>query len=127
MRQKRRMTGADFEAIRPFLKHISFERLEAARAALVDGTTYQTVGTSFGWSRQAVGDAVNAVWRAYESYQESRSAEARAGALVPPGWQRVTLVAPEHLVRKFKDEIAREPLPAMKKARQARATAKDPQ
>jgi len=100
------MISAEFEAVRPFLK-ISDDRINAARAALVDGLTLQTVGDRYGWSRQAVGDAVGAVWRALENYHQSQRAAANAGALLPPGWEQVTLIAPSHLIAKFRAEIAK--------------------
>ena len=99
------MTRAEFEAVRPLLK-ISEDRIEAARAVLVEGQTLQALGERFGWSRQAVFDAVNAVWRTLESYHESQRAESNAGTLMPPGWERVTLIAPSHLIAKFRGEIA---------------------
>lgn len=105
MRAKRRMSAAEFEAVCPLLK-ISDDRIKAARAALVDGQTLQAVGNQFGWSRQAVGDSVNAVWRTLESYHESQRAAANAGTLLPPGWEQVILIAPTHLIAKFRDEIA---------------------
>jgi hypothetical protein len=99
------MTAAEFEAVRPFLK-ISDERIEAARLAMVEGETLSSVGSRYGWSRQAAGDAVRVVWQALESYQASQRATANAGALLPPGWEQVTLIAPAHLIEKFRDEIA---------------------
>lgn len=105
MREKRRMTATEFEAVRPLLK-ISAERTEAAREALVGGDTLQAVGERYGWSRQAVGDAVNAVWRVQENYLESQRVMANAGTLLPPGWEQVTLIAPTHMVAKFRREIA---------------------
>lgn len=105
MRAKRRVTAAEFEALRPLL-NISADRIEAARLALVDGKTLQAVGDHFGWSRQAVGDAVSVVWKTLESYHESQRAAANAGTLLPPGWEQVTLIAPSHLIAKFRGEIA---------------------
>jgi hypothetical protein len=105
MREKRRMTAAEFEAVRPLLK-ISTDRIDAARSALVDGDTLQAVAEVYGWSRQAVGDAVNAVWRTCELYRQSQRAAINAGALLPPGWEQVTLIAPSSLIAKFRAEIA---------------------
>lgn len=105
MKAKRRMTGAEFEALRPLLK-ISDERVQAARLALVDGQTLQGVANLYGWSRQAVGDAVKVVWKTFERYHESQRAAASAGALMPPGWEQVTLIAPTALIAKFRAEIA---------------------
>jgi hypothetical protein len=105
MKAKRRMTGAEFEALRPLLK-ISDDRVQAARLALVDGQTLQGVANLYGWSRQAVGDAVKVVWKTFERYHESQRAAASAGALMPPGWEQVTLIAPTALIAKFRAEIA---------------------
>jgi len=105
MRAKRRMTAAEFEAVRPLL-NISDDRIKAARLALVDGQTLAAVGYQFGWSRQAVGDAVSVVWKTLESYHESQRVAANAGALLPPGWEQVTLIAPVNLIGKFRREIA---------------------
>lgn len=104
MRAKRRMTEVEFEAVRPLLK-ISDDRIEAAYAALVNGETLQTIGNRFGWSRQAVGDAVSVVWRTLTNYHHSQRAAANAGALLPAGWEQVTLTAPSYLVDKFRSEI----------------------
>lgn len=105
MKAKRRMTGTEFEALRPLLK-ISDDRVEAARLALVDGQTLQGVANLYGWSRQAVGDAVKVVWKTFEKYHESQRAAASAGTLMPPGWEQVTLIAPTSLIAKFRAEIA---------------------
>jgi len=119
MRAKRRMTAAEFEAVRPLLK-ISDDRIKAARLALVDGQTLQAIGDQFGWSRQAVGDAVSIVWKTLESYHESQRAAANAGALLPPGWEQVTLIAPSHLITKFRAEIAQASPQPVKKATRAK-------
>jgi hypothetical protein len=105
MRSKKRMTAAEFEALRPLLK-ISSDRMAAARAVLVDGLTYQAVGDQFGWTRQAAGDAVNIVWRTLQRYHESQKATANAGMSLPDGWEQVTLIAPSYLIPKFRGEIA---------------------
>jgi len=100
------MSAAEFNAVRPFLK-ISEDRIEAARRALVDGDTLQTVGKHYGWSRQAVGDAVGVVWRAFGDYKESQQATAAAVGHLPPGWDSVTLIAPHELIRKFREDISK--------------------
>lgn len=105
MRVKRRMAAIEFETIRPFLK-ISDDRIKAARAAMVDGRTHQSIGEEFGWTKQAVGDSVSHVWRALQAYHESQAVAARSAGLLPPGWEQVTLTAPSELVAKFREEIA---------------------
>lgn len=105
MKAQRRMTGVEFDAIRPLL-NISEDRIKAARMALVDGQTMQGIANVFGWTRQAVFAAVNVVWRAAERYHESQRAANSAGTLLPPGWEQVTLIAPSSLIAKFRAEIA---------------------
>lgn len=124
MREKRRMTAVEFEALRPLLT-ISAERIEAARLALVEGQTLAAVGEKFGFTRQAAGDAVSVVWKRLEDYHEAQRVTASAGALLPPGWEQVTLIAPTPLVAKFRAEIAQwAPPPKAKKTPQK--TAKPP-
>ena len=125
MRTKRRTTAAEFEAVRPLL-NISHDRIEAARLALVEGRTLQAIGDQFGWSRQAVGDAVSVVWKKLEDYHESQRAAANAVALLPPGWEQVTLIAPSHLIAKFRGEIAQaSPQPERAKSAPARSKRKE--
>jgi hypothetical protein len=102
---KRRMTAAEFDAITPML-HISRERIDAARAALVDGHTQQSIATPRGWTRQAVNDAVNAVWKKLNEFQAAQSKSASSAVLLPPGWEQVTLIAPRALIEKFRAELA---------------------
>ena len=106
VRPKRRMTAADFDAIRPLLPNIREDRCAAARAALVDGETLADVAEKYGWSRQAVNTVVNTFWDALTRYHEAQRATANAGVLLPPGWDQVTLIAPTRLIDKFRAEIA---------------------
>jgi hypothetical protein len=100
------MTGREFDAIRPLL-NISEDRVNAARAALVDGQTLQGVANLYGWgARQSVGDAVRVVWKTFAKYNETQRAAASAGTLLPPGWEQVTLIAPSHLIEAFRQQIA---------------------
>lgn len=100
---KRSLTAAEFDAVAPFL-NISEDRKKAARMALVDQMTLQSVGNVFGCTKQAVADCTTRVWREFEAYQQSLNAQ-RAGEL-PEGWERVTLVAPKELVASFYAQIA---------------------
>lgn len=83
MSTKRRMTGVDFAAVRPFLK-ISAERIEAARQVMVDGKTMTTVGAGCGWTKQAVDNAVRTVWVAFGQYNQSKAVSARMEAAQRP-------------------------------------------
>lgn len=99
------MTVAEFAAVRPLL-NISEDRIEAARAALVEGRTLKDVGDQYNWTRQAVNDSVNVAWRTLESYREAKCAEINASiGSLSPGWEQVTLLAPHDLIAKFRDEI----------------------
>ena len=107
------MTTQEFEAVRPLL-NISDDRINAARSALVAGQTLQGVANIYGWSRQAVGDAVRVVWNTFEKYHESQRAAASAGMVLPPGWEQVTLIAPSALIAEFRQQIA-QAVPVTKK------------
>ncbi len=102
---KRRMTAAEFEAVQPLL-HISQDRIDAARAALVDGRTHQAIAAPHGWTRQAVNDAVTVVWNVLRDYRVAQSKSENSGLLLPPGWEKITLIAPTALIEKFRAEIA---------------------
>lgn len=105
MKSKKRITAAEFQALLPFL-NISDDRVAAARAAMVEGQTLKSIGETYGWTRQAAGGVVSAVWRVFEKYREAQSLAAKSGILLPPGWEQVTLIAPSHLIAKFRAEIA---------------------
>ena len=66
------MNAVEFESVRHLL-NISDERIKAARSVLVDGETYQNAANQFGWSRQAVGDTINVVWRTLLKYRKAQS------------------------------------------------------
>lgn len=74
--------------------------------ALVEGATWQIIAEKYGWSRQAVGGTISAVWGLVEKYRESQRTAASAGALLPPGWEQVTLIAPGYLIAQFRRDIA---------------------
>ena len=75
---KRRLSAKEFDALRPLLR-ISERRIEAARLAMVEGHTLQSVADRYGWTRQAVGDAVRIVWRQHERYIMAKNREAASG------------------------------------------------
>lgn len=107
MKATRRLAAAEFEAVRPLLTHLAAPRIAAARSVLVDGQSMQAVATAHGWAaRSTVLDCVDAVWKVLSAYREAQAAEARAGVLLPPGWEQVTLVAPSALIARFRNEIA---------------------
>ncbi|MCC7684735.1 TrfB-related DNA-binding protein [Janthinobacterium sp. FW305-128] len=103
-----KMTHAEYEEILPLLKNISDERKKAAYARLVDGLTYQSIANQYGWTRQSVYQAAKAVMAKYEVYLEAKASRANSTTLLPVGWERVEVIAPAHLIKKFRAEIAKE-------------------
>lgn len=105
--KKLSMTAVEFAALEPFLDNISTERLKAARLVLVDGMTYEGAAKviNLGWTRQAVADCVRVVRKAFQAFQKA-SAVAQSDKEIPPGWERVTLVAPSELISDFYEQIA---------------------
>ena len=55
--------------------------------------------------RQAVGDAVDVVWRTLLRYRESQKVAANADESLPDGWEQV-VGCTKHLIAKFRGEIA---------------------
>jgi hypothetical protein len=106
MRTKRRLTAAEFDAVRPFLR-ISLERIDASRSALVDGLPLREIAARYGWTKQAVSDAASKVLKVMDRYRESQRVSSAAGSQLPLGWEQVTLVTPTYLIEKFRQEIAR--------------------
>lgn len=121
MRSKKRLTAVEFDMLRPFLK-MTEDRIAAARAMMVDGLSGRDAAAPHGWVRQNATDAANLVWRAYEDYQVAREREEDDAALMPPGWARVTLIAPIELIARFRDEIAEASVQGPRKARTTQQT-----
>ncbi|WP_395009162.1 TrfB-related DNA-binding protein [Undibacterium sp.] len=105
VRTKRRLTQTEFNAVKPFLK-ISEDRQSAAEMFLVHGKTYEAAAKPFDWTRQAVFDAVKQVWKKHLDLKTAQTIESNEGLLLPPGWVKITLIAPSCLVAKFRDDIA---------------------
>jgi hypothetical protein len=103
-RQRRRLTPLEFDVLLPLLD-ISADRRAAARAALVDGRTFSSIASQYGWRPQAVNGAVTVVWRMRERYRQSQRMIANAERFLPPGWELVSLVVPSHLVPQIRAEI----------------------
>lgn len=109
MRQQRalrRLSAAEFDMLRPYMRRMKDTRIEAARSVLVDGLSWKDVADVQGTSRQSVGDVVGRVWSMWEKHQETQLAA--ENLVLPPGWERVTLVAPSYMIDHFRALIARE-------------------
>jgi hypothetical protein len=107
VRQKRRLTEAQFDSVRPFLG-ISEKRIRAAYEAMVLGKPMGAISLEAGWCKQAVSKTVGVVWETYLRIQEHPGNRGpKRLALLPPGWVEVTLVAPAHVVEKIKLDFAK--------------------
>lgn len=118
MGTKRRISAIEFAAVLPLLRKITGDRKEAARLALVEGERHSVIAEKYGCSRAAVTDAARVVFEKVEAYRRSQEVmrKAQGGEAIPPGWERVELVAPAALIEKFKAEIPTIPTPAKRKA-----------
>lgn len=91
----RRLTAAEFAAVRPtlILMKIAEPRIEAAHAVMVDGKSIVTVAREQGWTKQAVSNTVRRVWEFHEAQAKGQAAEgaekpaegAQAAAFATPG------------------------------------------
>ena len=109
--KKRRMSAAEFDAVVPLLS-MSENRLNAARAALVDNEKLEDIARPNGWDKQTVGGAVNIVWKAFQRVKESLRLAELGGVSylrdeldLPDGWKRVCIDAPEYLIDIFQAEV----------------------
>ena len=102
----RRLTAEQFDAVMYLITRMSNARRAAARSALVDGRTAQSVASEYGWRRSAVHNAETVVWRGYERYLAAKKAEALPHVSLPRGWVRRTIVAPRESLEKFERYLA---------------------
>lgn len=113
----RRLTPIEFEAARALVNKMSDARVAAARSVLVDGASLQSASDAQGWvSRNTAHEAAQRIWAAHERAQELAQEADAARALLPPGWEQVTLVAPTSLIRQWRKQVAdyvRENVPAV--------------
>lgn len=93
---KKRLTEAEFQAAIRDLD-IGTQTIEIARGVLVEGRPQVEFVKSLGLSKGAVSQAVTRVWAA-------------AGAHLPDGYKRVSVVLPEHqafIVKKWEADAKR--------------------
>lgn len=102
-RKIRRSTAPEFEAVLLLVNRMSAQRREAARLALVDGQTQQSVAERYGWTRNAVDNAERVVWRVYGCYLKAKKA---GRSRLPRGWARATIAWPRSAVKKAQLEVA---------------------
>ena len=100
-----RLTAHEFAAFRPFLRNDP-DRVEVARLVLVEGLTHEAAGQRYGLSRVNVTMLMAAVAKSYERHQRAQAeADQAVAALLPPGWERATVVAPRQLLERLRAEV----------------------
>lgn len=102
---QRRLSGVDFDAAANQLaSRLGAERLSAARSAMVDGEKFEDIALAKGWkTRNSVSVIVRKVWDAH--LELKRVQRVPGGEAYPPGWHKVTLVAPDSLIDKWSKEL----------------------
>lgn len=98
MTNQKRLTAAEFDAIRPHLDNLEDKNILAARRILVDGAMQKHIAAELAMTKEAVSAIVKRVWtRHVESGHR------------PDGWERVEMVLPADLaeVAKTLGDVAR--------------------
>jgi hypothetical protein len=94
---KKRLTEGQFHEAVKGLK-VGEQTLEIARSVLIDGKPQADFVAQLGLSRGAVSQAVDRVWSAHQAKN------------LPPGYERVSAVLPEHqafIVKKWAEDATR--------------------
>ncbi len=97
----RKMSAIQFDAVQLLITHMSPERRAAARLALVEGQTQQSIAAIYGWGRTAVDNAERTIWKAPARYEAAKKLEEKASSALPRGWGRVTVDVPRALAKKL--------------------------
>jgi len=106
-REERRMSKAEFNAIRGMMK-LSKDRTDAAYAVLVNGEGLKAVADQYGWTRQAVNGAVRSAMSALNKYRTAQEIEHNEiKARLPENWDLVSMAAPVDLIDKFRISVSR--------------------
>ena len=71
----RRLSDLEFAAVMCLISKMSDARRAAAKSALVDGMTDQSIANHYGWGRTAVHNSTCVVWRMHQRYLKAKSAE----------------------------------------------------
>ncbi len=89
---KRQLTPEEFKALRPHLTRMKPQNVDAAYQVLVTGKTQLAMAKELGITQQSVCDAVNAVWRHFQTYYEKKT-----GFKIPADWIKVSAVLPPEM------------------------------
>lgn len=91
MTKTKRLTQAEFDAIRPHLDNFEAKNIEAVRRILVGGVLQKDIAAEMKMTKEAVSALVGRAWQHH----------IERGAL-PEGWQKVQMALPPDLA-----EVAR--------------------
>lgn len=100
----RRASAEQFAAVLPHLTSIADKRIEQARLAIVDGVQLNEIAEQAGVSPNAISKLVRQVWETMQ--RENIIAPEEGEEVLPPGWERVTMVAPKEFIERMKSELA---------------------
>lgn len=102
-RSTRRVSEFQFNAVVPHLSGLAPHRIENARKVMVDGVLLKDIAEQENISPNAISKLVRQVW---ETMERENIVVADAPELIPPGWERVTLIAPSEYIAKVRDDFA---------------------
>jgi hypothetical protein len=103
-KKSRRLSATEFDAVMCLIGRMSVARRAAARMALVEGRTGQSIASEFGWVRTAVNNAESAVWMTHQRFLAAKLHESNANPL-PAGWGRVEITAPMPVLEQIKKDV----------------------
>lgn len=99
---KRRLTLSQFEAAKNYV-HISGERIEAARLAMVHGKKIKDIAKIYGQTSQAISIDIRKMW---EAYQQSKALQSEPSEILPAGFEKAVIIAPTEIMNRIRQELA---------------------
>jgi hypothetical protein len=83
MANKKQLTAAEFETIRPLLDRFDGKNIIAIRRVLVEGVLQKDIASELKLSKEAVSAMVGRAWRVHLEHGDR-----------PPGWRKIEVVLP---------------------------------
>jgi plasmid maintenance system antidote protein VapI len=89
---KKRLTAQEFETVRPHLKRVKPQNVQAIYEHLVDGRQQTELAEELGITKKAVSQMVSKVWALHIKYGER-----------PDGWTSISVTLPNDMADVVKD------------------------
>lgn len=83
MANKKQLTAAEFDNIRPHLERFKEKNISAIRRVLVEGVLQKDIASELKLTKEAVSAMVGRAWRAHLEHGDR-----------PPGWRKIEVVLP---------------------------------